>query len=234
MTNKAYLLKDIRSKAIVRDWLADSMEQYGRHSAKTWSDEDALCETFLSSITGQVSTPSGHVCLDRYKLRGRGRAAEEDLLGADGLGLVQIRTAKTRLDGFFLFQAKKSKDQATRLTNAREQCRKMLSHTAASQLVVLMPRCVGMVGAIAVSAAATPNPPLSRLPYAGFPRFVMEQLLRGLMLAPLSALAFTRDPLLAQQIEHVLAITASEEQNGSEARLSALRELTELDLRYAE
>ena len=82
------------------------MEWYGRHSAKTWSDKDALCESLLGSIAGQVDTPSGRIYADGYKLRGRGPRAEESSSGADGLGSVGIRTHGTALDGLFLFRAK--------------------------------------------------------------------------------------------------------------------------------
>ena len=51
--NKTYSLKNNRQKIVVRDWPADSMEWYGRHSAKTWSDEDALSEFFWARSRGR-------------------------------------------------------------------------------------------------------------------------------------------------------------------------------------
>ena len=155
MANEAYLLKDNRSKIVVRDWLADSMEWYGRHSAKTWSDKDALCESLLGSIAGQVDTPSGRIYADRYKLRGRGPRAEESSSGADGLGSVGIRTHGTALDGLFLFRAKECEHLTIPLRDARERCGKMPTHTAASQLLVLTPGYVNMVGAVAASARSS-------------------------------------------------------------------------------
>lgn len=145
-----YLLKDTESKRLLEEWLRSSMSAYASNSRLKWNDEDSLCEHFFASIGGTLTTPNGVLNLSSYKVRGRGPGAAEKKLGADGIGLVHIRTSNTNLTGFFLFQAKKSNLPSNILTGAKAECSKMLTHSAASYLLTLMPNEVKMVGAMAM------------------------------------------------------------------------------------
>jgi hypothetical protein len=180
-----YLLKDDDSKRQIGSWFRKSLRQYGRRSDHAWAEEDALCESFMAAISGAVETPAGRIEVTGHKVRGRGSESAEGRLGADGLGLVRIHTSDVNLDGFFLFQAKKAETKKDPLHKVRAQCTTMLSHTAASHLLVLMRHTVVVAGAMAVRAASVLHPSLRRIPYVSFTMFVVEQLLRGLMLAPL-------------------------------------------------
>jgi hypothetical protein len=153
-----------------------------------WADEDALCEHFFSCMRGTLTTPNGDLTVKSYKTRGRGRGAAEKKLGADGICIVDIATSNTALKGFFLFQAKKATSLSDTLRGASAGCSTMLSHTAASYLLTLMPTEAKMVGAMAVHSCTRVDPPLNEVPYLNFARFAAEHLLQGIMLEPMNRL----------------------------------------------
>lgn len=104
----------------------------------------------------------------------------------------------------------------------------MLQHSAASYLLVLMPHEVKMAGAMAVHSCKTIDPPLNRIPFVSFPRFTVEQLLRGLMLEPFSkALSlFTGD--LGDELKFVLTIIGSASNAMQEAQTLVEDEMNQL------
>ena len=204
-----FLLKDTRSKSDFKLWLESGLVKYGAGADLKWADEDALCEHFFQSIGGDLKTPTGELRVTSYKIRGRGPAAPEKKLGADGIALVNIRTANASLNGFFLFQAKKSERITLGLRDSTAECKAMLSHTAASYLLVLMRREVHMAGAMAVHAYKKKDPPLRAIPYVSFPRYAVEQLLHGLMLEPISNGGRILTPELRKEIGHVVTIVGS-------------------------
>ena len=55
----------------------------------------------------------------------------------------------------------------------------MLNHSAAGSLLTLLPTEVKMVGAMAVHATTGVEPALNDIPFLGFPRFLVEHLLRN-------------------------------------------------------
>ncbi len=77
-----------------------------------------------------------------------------------------------------------------------------------------------------MSAAGVPAPSLRQLPHTGFPVFVVEQLLRGLMLAPLDPNVFYSTDL-RREIRYVLSVSTSPEDQRDEfpAIVEQLREL---------
>lgn len=205
-----YLLKDTASKEILRAWLVSAMERYGGEARLKWNDEDTLCEHFFKCLSGQVTMPTGKLEVTSYKTRGRGPGAGEKKLGADGIGLVFINTLKTSLAGFFLFQAKKAETQCRSLQDASIECSTMLSHSAASYLLVLFPSEVNMVGAMAIEACKKKDPPLKMVPYIGFPRFFVEHILTGIMLEPLCRHDKISSDELRREIRHVITFVVSE------------------------
>lgn len=181
-----YLLKDSSAKKAVRNWLEEAITRYANAGRLSWNDEDALTQRFFDAIANPaLQTNTGMLQIECYKVRGRGQKAPEHLLGADGLGLVHIETSTTLLDGIFLFQAKKADSETAALRDAKKQCAKMLQHSSASQLIVLLPDCVHVVSALAVTSVRNSMAHLEDVPFMNFARFVVEQLLNGLMLAPL-------------------------------------------------
>lgn len=225
-----YILKNTESKDIVVKWLKQSMLHYAKRSSWAFADEDSLCEAFLSAVSGHVDTPTGRFSISGYKVRGRGRAAPEKKLGADGIGIFSLNTVEVSLSGFFLYQVKKTKDNSTKLVDVCSQSKDMLSHCSASQVMVLMPETVVFTGAMAVAALKAGEPSLANLPYNSFPQFIGEQMLRGLMLAPFNDLKAIRSRDLLTEVKHILAITASEEGFLERAERRILREISELNL----
>ena len=225
----SFLLKDTQSKEKFEKWLIESIVEYAREADLKWGDEDTLCEHFYKAIGGQLTTPTGQLKIASYKTRGRGPAAPEKKLGADGICLVNINTQHASLKGFFLFQAKKTRKLTLSLRDSSTECTTMLLHTAACYLLVLMPREVKMAGAMAVQSCRKKDPALNRIPFVSFLRFAVEQLLHGLMLEPFSKAIdlFTGD--LRDEIKHVLTVVGSapdamaEAQRITEAELSQLR-----------
>ena len=189
--SNAYLLKDASSKKDVWKWLTEGVVKYASRSNLKWSDEDTLCEYFFGCFDGLVSTSAGKIDFSYAKIRGRGKGAKEKTSGADGLGILHISTDSTKLNGYFLFQAKKAKTERTRLTDASSACDRMLELTAASHLVVLLPDRAVWVGAMAGCAYQGADPMLTNIPYVGFPNFVMNQILSGLMVAPIEKPSFS-------------------------------------------
>lgn len=187
------------------------MEKYAVNSRLKWNDEDSLCECFFESIAGQLKTPSGTLHLRNYKIRGRGAGAPEKRIGADGIGLVSLKTDHIDLTGFFLFQAKKADSKTDYLRSAKSECLKMLGHSAASYLLVLLPAEVKFVGAMAVGSVSGDSPRLRSLPSVGFPRFLIEYVLSGIMLEPLNKLRSTISSELASELAHVFAIIGGED-----------------------
>jgi len=208
--SRPFLLKDTRSKAEIREWLGRGLEKYAARATLKWNDEDTLCESFVSAIAGSIVTTAGEFSIDSYKVRGRGPQADEKRMGADGIGLVSVRTQTTDLKGFFLFQAKKG-DLREKLGDARAQCERMLGHSAASHLIVLGRDNVRVAGAMAVVATAATGPRLGTVPYCSFRHFVSDQLLRGLMVAPLEPPAGWFADGFASQVRYILAIRGTDD-----------------------
>jgi len=227
---KKYLLKDSASKNLIYHWLRSGIQHYVSNSRLHWNDEDSLCGHFFSSISGLCSVPTGTLNIRSYKVRGRGPAAREKKLGADGLGLISIKTQGADLAGFFLFQAKKAISEGQQLRGAKAECSTMLAHSPASYLLVLMPAEVKMVGAMAVTAIHSADPTLSNLPYVGFPRFMTEQVLHGLMLEPLAQLRETLSFDLLQEVSHVVQVTGGTDETIEDAMSTLNKQLGELDL----
>jgi hypothetical protein len=211
------------------------MSYYAADSRLNWNDEDSLCSSFFKSISGRVSTPTGSLSIRSYKVRGKGPGALERKLGADGIALVHINTPKTNLSGFFLFQAKKARGLSGSLRGAYSQCTKMLTHSAASYLLVLLEDEVKMVGAMAVgSYAPKSDPSLTDIPFVSFPRFVVEHVLRGVMLEPLNRAKILLTPDLREEIKHVISIVGGVNQQIADAIMKADRQLRELELDFEE
>ena len=230
-----YILKDSKSKSLIENWFKTSMSSYARDADLNWQDEDALCAQFIKSISGRTSTPAGDLQISGYKTRGRGQGAVEKKLGADGIALVQINTASTELSGFFLFQAKKAHSRRDTLRGSSSECKKMLTHTAASYLLVLLPDNVKMVGAMAVASYISHNDPhLADIPFVSFPRFIVEHLLQGIMIEPLDKSSEMLTPDLKKEILHIISITGGQGKrikDANEKVTSYLRRL-ELDISY--
>ena len=202
----SYLLKDSDSKRMFVDWLNGMAADYAVDAMLKWADEDALCEHFFSCIRGTLATPTGDLTIKNYKTRGRGPGAAEKKLGADGLCIVDINTPNTRLSGFFLFQAKKAHLLSDTLRGASRECSNMLSHTAASYLLTLMPTDAKMSGAMAVHSCTRVDPPLNEIPYVSFARFAAEHLLQGIMLEPMNRLRDLVSPDLRAEIKIVVGV----------------------------
>jgi len=221
-----YPFKDSATKQAVYNWLKEALVQYSVNSAFAWADEDSLCQLFLTEVGRRPARAPGlDVQLQGYKTRGRGGGAGEKKLGADGLGVVRIETTHARVDGFFLFQAKKSSAQDTPLDRVREQSLTMLSHTSSSIVLVLCPGTVEVVSAMAVASHNKPQPRLSDVPYEDFARFVTDKLLRGFAMAPLDSAAFLQDAALRGEIKQVLAIVAAEAHNIAAASVAVQQRL---------
>jgi hypothetical protein len=165
-------------------------------------------------------------------VRGRGPSAPEKKLGADGLGIVSIKTAGADLEGYFLFQAKKAAGNSSSLRGSKSECTKMLFHSPASYLLVLMPSEVKMVGAMAVDAIQVGDPSLHELPFVSYPRFITEHVLHGLMLEPLKSLRKTMTSDLQAEIKYVIAISGGTARTVEQAMLSLDKELRDLDLEF--
>lgn len=195
-----------------------------------WADEDALCEHFFSCIRGTLVTPNGNLTVRSYKTRGRGPGATEKKLGADGICIIDIATPSTVLKGFFLFQAKKAASLSDTLRGATAECTTMLSHTAASYLLTLMPTEAKMVGAMAVHSCSRADPPLNEVPYVSFARFATEHLLQGIMLEPINRLRSLASPELRAEIKMVVGILGRREDQIAEALTSLQTEIQALDL----
>lgn len=190
------------------------MRRYKETEQWSRADEDAITQAFISAVTGNVVADGLCFGLNGFKVRGRGHSAAgggEKELGADGLGVVSVVTPDANVRAFFLFQAKKAEKISTRLDRSKAQCQVMLKHTAASQLMVLWGEGnVSFVGAAVASAANSPNPSLNELPYQSFVWLVCDELLYGLMLAPLEQELFRSDPDLFAQIKTILVISIRE------------------------
>jgi len=106
----------------------------------------------------------------------------------------------------------------------------MLSHTAASYLLVLMRREVHMAGAMAVHSYTKKDPPLNAIPYVSFPRFAVEQLLHGLMMEPISNSARVLTPDLRAEIIHVVTVVGAGPDAMVEAQKVAELQLSQLGL----
>ena len=136
--SNAYLLKDASSKKDVWKWLTEGVVKYASRSNLKWSDEDdTLCEYFFGCFDGLVSTSAGKIDFSYAKIRGRGKGAKEKTSGADGLGILHISTDSTKLNGYFLFQAKKAKTERTRLTDASSACDRCVCKAGALRLGLL-------------------------------------------------------------------------------------------------
>lgn len=201
-----YLLKDSDSKRLFVEWLNSMAADYAVDALLKWADEDALCEHFFSCIRGTLTTPTGDLTIKSYKTRGRGPGAAEKKLGADGICIVDIATPNTSLNGFFLFQAKKAYLLSDTLRGASAECSTMLSHTAASYLLTLMPTEAKMVGAMAVHSCTRTDPPLHKVPYVSFARFASDHLLQGIMLEPMHRLRDLLSPDLRAEIKIVVGM----------------------------
>ena len=201
-----YLLKDSESKSLFVDWLTTMTRSYAADAMLKWADEDTLCEHFFSCIRGTLSTPTGDLTVKSYKTRGRGPGAAEKKLGADGICIVNIETPTTSLNGFLLFQAKKAHYLSDSLRGASGECSTMLSHTAASYLLALMPAETKMVGAMAIHSCMRNDPSLNEVPYVSFPRFAAEHLLQGIMLEPMHRLRDLLTPELRKEIKIVVGL----------------------------
>lgn len=221
----SYLLKDSESKRMFIEWLNSAAADYAIDAELKWSDEDALCEHFFSCIRGTLSTPTGDLTLKTYKTRGRGPGAAEKKLGADGIGIVNIETPNTLLRGFFLFQAKKAVSLSDSLRGASGECSTMLTHTAASYLLTLMPAEAKMVGAMAVHSCTVKDPSLQEVPFISFARFAVEHLLQGVMLEPMSRAGSILSLELRSEIKHVVGVVG----RGPDRTTQALK-LLQLDL----
>lgn len=229
-----FLLKDSKSKADFKSWLESALVAYGASADLKWSDEDTLCEHFFSSISGHLKTPTGELRVSSYKTRGRGPGAPEKKLGADGICLVNVATPHADLNGFFLFQAKKAERLTDHLRQSSNECAKMLKHSAASYLLVLMRREAHMAGAMAVHSHKSSDPPLHAIPYVSFPRFAVEHLLHGIMLEPLNSAASLLSPDLREEIKHVVTIVGASADAMAEAQKVAEMELDRLGLSDAQ
>lgn len=230
-----YMLKDSKSKSVIYDWFRSSMSSYAADSGLNWNDEDSLCACFFKSITGWVSTPTGNLNIRSYKTRGRGPGAPEKKIGADGIALVQINTPNTQLSGFFLFQAKKTYGLSGLLSGASAECEKMLNHTAASYLLVLLPDEVKMAGAMAVKSYTTGiDPHLTDIPFVNFPRFIVEHILQGVMLEPLDKAMSLLTPELKAEISHVITIVGGSNQHIEDAIMKVDFYINELELDVGE
>ena len=205
-----YLLKDSDSKRLFAEWLNYMTASYAIDAMLKWADEDALCEHFFSCIRGTLKTPTGILTVKSYKTRGRGPGAAEKKLGADGICIVDIVTPNISLKGFFLFQTKKAELLSDTLRGASDECSKMLSHTAASYLLTLMPNEAKMVGAMAVHSCTQKDPALNEVPFVSFARFAAEHLLQGIMLEPRDRLRNIVSPELRGEINIVLGILGRE------------------------
>jgi hypothetical protein len=228
---QSYMLKDSKSKSLIYDWFRTSMSSYAADSGLNWNDEDSLCAEFFKSISGLLSTPAGDLIIRSYKTRGRGPGAAERKLGADGIALVQINTPSTQLSGFFLFQAKKAIAISSSLRGASDECIKMLDHTAASYLLVLLPTEVKMAGAMAVkSYVSGTDPHLTDIPFVNFPRFIVEHILQGVMMEPLDKAMELLTPELKKEISHVISIVGGNDQQIEEAMMKVDSYIRELEL----
>jgi hypothetical protein len=225
-----FLLKDSASKVAFKQWLVDALQTYAAGAEGAWNDEDTLCEHFLRSISGVLNTPTGQLQINRYKTRGRGPGAPEKKLGADIICLVNIQTSNAFLNGFCLIQAKKAKLLKDCLHKVSHDADVMLSQTAASYVMVLMPTEVTMSGAMAVHSSRKKDPSLTEFPYVSFPRFAVEQLLNGLMLEPLTSHRRVLTPELKAEVEHILMIVGGSKHAAAEGRSVAERQLAELGL----
>ena len=217
-----YLLKNSSSKNQLAAWLDSAVALYSKRSALKWNDEDSLVECLFSAISTTLITDAGRLDIDSYKIRGRGPKAPEKAIGADGIGIVHIENDSTSLSGFFLFQAKKVESQSASIRDASSQCGKMLQQSSASYLLALGHRDVSLVSAIAVTSLRSGSLKLNNVPYVSFRRFVVEQLLRGLMLQPMGQLHLAVPPDLRSELRHVLTIIGGRDQ---EARGAGVGEL---------
>ncbi len=225
-----YILKDTNSKDIVRNWLIGSMKKYAQRSNWAFFDEDSLCEAFLSAVSGNITTPTASFSISGYKVRGRGPNAPEKKLGADGIGIFRLDTAEVSLSGFFLYQAKKTAKASIALSNVCSQSKNMLLHSSASQVMILMPKTVVFVGAMAASAVKIGDPSLQELPYNSFPQFIVEQMLRGLMLAPLHEIQAICSQDLRTEINHILVLVASEPEHLENVKDQVVLDIADLNL----
>ncbi len=228
-----YLLKDSESKRLFLDWLNSMAADYAVDAMLKWADEDTLCEHFFSCIRGTLATPTGDLTVKSYKTRGRGPGAAKKKLGADGICIVDIATPNTSLKGFFLFQAKKATLLSDTLRGASAECSTMLSHTAASYLLTLMPAEAKMVGAMAVHSCTRVDPPLNAVPYVSFARFASEHLLQGIMLEPMNRLRDLVSPELRAEIKIVVGMLGRGPDQTAEALKLLQMEIQALDLDVA-
>jgi len=215
-----FILKDQESKSPLQSWLRRAMAYYAKGAGLKWGDEDTLCEHFFASLGGGVTTPNGTFYLRSYKVRGRALRAPEKSLGADGIGIVTIRTENTELSGYFLFQTKKSVDSTSTLRGAKTECGSMLRHSAASYLLVLTDSDAKMVGAIAVDGCRIRDPSLTQVPFVGFPIFVAQHIFQGVMLEPLATMHTRLTPDLREELKHVLLVTGGRGREVEEAQMS--------------
>jgi hypothetical protein len=224
-----YLLKSAEAQFQIFEWLESSMVNYASEAPHAYADEDSLCETLFRCLGRQpVKTDGGSLQFIGHKVRGRGPAAPEKKLGADGLWIVDIETPEASLHGFLLYQAKKTPSRSCSL-GARSQCDLMLSHTAASVLWALSPSDVRVAGAMAVAACKGTACSLDHIPNTSFLKFVLLQMLRGHMLAPISAIS-SLQPLLSSELRYALSLIGGSEDRVQMAVSRVRGQLSELGL----
>lgn len=222
-------LKDINSKNQLFTWLTAGMKNYAASSMSCWADEDFLCGHFFSSISGSCTFGLGEFKVGNFKIRGRGPSAPEKKIGADGIGIIDLKYPDISLKGFFLYQAKKAVDQRAYLGKAKEECSVMLTHTPASYLLVLMPAEVKMVGAMAVNANLKTSLCLNDLPFVNYPRFIIEHILHGIMLEPYANLRPTLSLDVSNEIKHISTFVGGSKKYIDEAEKIIKEEIRGLD-----
>lgn len=106
----------------------------------------------------------------------------------------------------------------------------MLTHTAASYLLTLMPTEATMVGAMAVHSCTRNDPSLNDVPFISFPRFAAEHILHGIMLEPMHRLHDIIPPELSSEIKFVVGFIGQASNRIAEADSLIQMEIQELGL----
>ena len=87
-----------------------------------------------------------------------------------------------------------------------------------------------MVGAMAVTSYVSgTDPHLTDIPYVNFPRFIVEQILQGVMMEPLEKASKMLTPELKKEISHVVSIVGGRDQHIKESRMKVESHIRELE-----
>ena len=114
--------------------------------------EPAMTDRMLGAIEESLALAENHeVKWTAKTLTDRGRGSQESKVGADFMGVLQIKLPDYSVAKGFLAQAKLIRDgKVTGVSEMRRQCEKMLKHSSESFLFLYGTQGVRVVSALAV------------------------------------------------------------------------------------